>query len=85
MPTLLITRRKQLQQAIVPLLVQVDGQPRGALRTGGRLEIEVAPGLHSVVVANDKTVTFDNTTAQQTWIEIWASPWNGKVQAVLKS
>jgi hypothetical protein len=85
MAKLVVTRKKQLQSAIVPLAVEVDGVGRGALRAGGRLEVDLPPGQHRLVVGGDQTLLVDNFGGEDRHVEIWISTFNSKGQARLKS
>ena len=85
MAKLIVTRKKQLQSAIVPLAISVDGVDRGGLRSGGRLEFDLSPGQHRVVVGNDETVVFDNSSGKETHIEVWISTFSSRGKAAIKS
>lgn len=70
--------RKGLQNGVRPYEVEIDGATHGSLRTGGRLEVDLPPGRHTIVVGLDSTSTFDNSDGRDTYIEFKASKWNNK-------
>jgi hypothetical protein len=85
MAKLIVTRKKQVQSAIVPLAISVDGVEQDGLRSGGRLEVDLSPGQHRVVVGNDATVAFENSSGKETHIEVWISTFSSRGKAVIKS
>lgn len=76
--------RKGLQNGMRPYQVDIDGATHGSLRTGGKLEVDVAPGRHTIVVDMDSSATFDNSDGRDTHIEFQASKLNNRAKISVK-
>jgi hypothetical protein len=49
-----VTRRRQMNGSAFSIFVAIDGNTRGKLRSGGELNIDVAPGRHQVEFSYSK-------------------------------
>ena len=85
MAKLIITRRRQLQNALIPMAISVDGAEQKGLRSGGRLELDLPTGKHRLVAGNDELVEFDDYDGEHTHIEVWVSTFTSRGRARVKS
>lgn len=80
-----VRRKKQVQNGLLPLAIAVDGVEQKGLRAGGRVELDLPPGQHSVEVGNSGgTLLFDNSSGDATEILVWVSTFSmkGKVREI---
>lgn len=78
MAKVVVARKRQIQNALIPLAISVNGVEQDGLRSGGRIELDLNPGQHHLLVGNDRTLTFDNSSGEETHIRVWVSTFTSR-------